>query len=73
MLLFFQLEFKMAVHFALTKKKICEVNNFCPFLRVKFILMFYQEELASLLSHFPAIQKAKKLKVSSRYEPWPRH
>ena len=42
-LLFFQFELKMAVHTARMKKKICEV-------RVNFILMFFQEELASLLS-----------------------
>ena len=33
----------MAVHTARMKNKICEV-------RVNFILMFFQEELASLLS-----------------------
>ena len=42
-LLFFQFELKMAVHTACVKKKIREV-------RVNFILMFFQEELVSLLS-----------------------
>ena len=42
-LLFFQFELKMDVRTACVKKKICEV-------RVNFILMFFQEELVSLLS-----------------------
>ena len=58
-LLFFQFKLKMAVDAARTKKKICKVNNFYTFLRrVNFILMFFQEEVASLLSlakPFPAI------------------
>ena len=33
MVLFFQFELKMAVHAALTKKKICEVNNFRYFFK----------------------------------------
>ena len=32
--------------------------------------MFFQEELASFLSHFPVIQKTKKSKISPRCEPW---
>ena len=39
------------VHAACLKKKICEVNNFWYFLRrVNFILMFFKEDLDSLLS-----------------------
>ena len=50
-LLFFQLKLKMAVHAPRTKKKMGEVYIFCPFLiRVNLNLMFFQEELASLLS-----------------------
>ena len=51
-LLFFQFELKMTVHAVRTKKKK-SVNwtTFDTFLgRVNFILMFFQEELASLLS-----------------------
>ena len=49
--LFFQLKLKMTVHVALTKKKICEVNNVWYFLRrANFILVFCQKELASPLS-----------------------
>ena len=33
MVLFFQFKLKMAVHAALTKKKICEVNDFQCFLK----------------------------------------
>ena len=56
MVLFFQLELKIAVHILLTKKKICEVSNlWCFFKESYFILMFFQEEFASLLSHFPVI------------------
>ena len=48
-LLFFQFDLKMAVHAALTKKKIYEVKTFDTFLRrVNFILMFLQEELGSI-------------------------
>ena len=43
MLLFFQFELKMAVHAACVNEKICEV-------RADFILIFFQEELASLFS-----------------------
>ena len=46
---FFQFELKVAVHTALMKKKIYEVNNFWYFLRrVNLILIFLQEQLASL-------------------------
>ena len=48
-LLFFQFDLKMAVHAALTKKKIYEVKTFDTFLRrVNFILIFLQEELGSI-------------------------
>ena len=51
MVLFFQFELKRAVHAALTKKKSMKWITFDTFLRrVNFILMFLQEELASLLS-----------------------
>ena len=41
----------MAVHAARTNNEIYEVNNFWYFLRrVNFIFIFFQEELASLLS-----------------------
>ena len=43
MLLFFQFELKMAVHAACVNEKIREV-------RADFILIFFQEELASLFS-----------------------
>ena len=36
-LLSFQLEFKMAVHAALARKKICEVNNFWGFSKEELI------------------------------------
>ena len=50
-LLFFQFELRMAVHAARTNNEIYEVNNFWYFLRrVNFILIFFQEELASFLS-----------------------
>ena len=50
-LLFFQFELRMAVHTARTNNEIYEVNNFWYFLRrVNFIFIFFQEELASLLS-----------------------
>ena len=49
-LLLFQFELKMAVHATSTKKKFCKVNNFWYFLRVNFLLMYFQEELASFLS-----------------------
>ena len=42
-MLFFQFELKMAVHAACVNEKICEV-------RADFILIFFQEELASLFS-----------------------
>ena len=41
----------MAVHAAHEKKNICDVKNFWCFLSsVNFILMFFQEKLAFLLS-----------------------
>ena len=50
-LLFFQLELKMAVHAARTKRKFLKWTTFDTFLRkVNFIFMFFQEELASLVS-----------------------
>ena len=73
-LLFFQFKLKMAVHTTLTKKKIYEVNNFDTFFRrVNLILMFLQEELASLKNPgkpFSNIQKTKNSKLSPRREPW---
>ena len=72
-LFFFQFELKMALHAALTKKKICEVNDFrCFFRRVNYILMFFQEELAPLLSMgkpFSSDPEVKKSKFSPRHEP----
>ena len=48
---FFQFELRMAAHAAGTNNEIYEVNNFWYFLRrVNFILIFFQEELASFLS-----------------------
>ena len=50
MLLFFQFELKMAVHAALMKKKSVMWTTFDAFLRKISFLMFFQEELASILS-----------------------
>ena len=51
MVLFFQFKVKVAVHPALMKKKICEVNNFWYFFKKSwFHFMVFQEELASILS-----------------------
>ena len=48
---FFQSELKIATHTACTKKKYVKLRTFDTFLRrVIFILMFFQEQLASLLS-----------------------
>ena len=49
--LFFQFKFKMAVHATCTKRKFLKWTTFDTFLRkVNFIFMFFQGELASLVS-----------------------
>ena len=60
--IFFQLVLKMAVHAAPTREKICEVNNFWYFFKKScFILMFFQEGLASWQSRR---QKSKNFLLS---------
>ena len=50
-LLFFQFKLKITTHYTLEKKKSVKLTTYDTFLRrVNFILMFFQEELASLLS-----------------------
>ena len=50
-LLFFQFKLKMTVHAAHTKRKVLKSKTFDTFLRkVDLVFMFFQEELASLVS-----------------------
>ena len=48
LLLFFQFELKMAVHAALMKKKICDVNNFWCIFKKNFIFDVFSRRVSFL-------------------------